>query len=74
MAEHVCPFFWCIAVYNRHRCDRGETDIIKASEAFVSGSIPDGRTNLVQIWSKYEGFVCRCLLTVAEQFLFISMS
>lgn len=31
--------------YNKRRCDRGETDIIRASEALVSGSIPDGRTN-----------------------------
>ena len=26
-------------------CDRGEMDIIEASEALVSGSIPDGRTS-----------------------------
>ena len=38
----------CIADYNDHLCDRGETDIIKASEAFVSGSIPDGRTSRTQ--------------------------
>ena len=43
--------------YNSRRCDRGETDIIRASEALVSGSIPDGRTKHMQALD-FQGLSC----------------